>query len=83
MGEIIPNDNDLMLSAHYSELSKISQRIIVKGSRCLEFFLLSKSLLLKVEEKIETLAIASDQDVNKSISVDTHHNSESNMQQEL
>ncbi|XP_052187077.1 protein FAR1-RELATED SEQUENCE 5-like [Diospyros lotus] len=60
MGEIIPNDNDPMLSAHYSELSQISQKIIVKGSRSLDFFSLSKSLLLEVEEKIEALAIAFD-----------------------
>jgi len=79
MGEIIPNDNDPMLTTHYSELSHISQRIVSKGSRCIDIFSLSKSLLLEVEAKIEAF-IASDKDVNKSIPIDAHHKSVSNKQ---
>ncbi|XP_052202768.1 uncharacterized protein LOC127808314 [Diospyros lotus] len=81
MGEIISNDNDPMLTAHYSELSHISQRIVSKGSRCIDVFSLSKSLLLEVQAKIDAF-IASDEDVNKSIPINTHHKSVSNMQQE-
>ncbi|KAL2508003.1 protein FAR1-RELATED SEQUENCE 5-like [Forsythia ovata] len=85
MGEIIPNDNDRMLTAHYTELSHIFQRIVSKGSRRIDVFSLSKSLWLEVGAKIEA-SIASEeenmQNVNKIITVETFHNSISNMHEE-
>ena len=79
MKEIIPNNNDPMLTAYYNEISHILQRIVSKGSRCVDVFSLSKSLLLEVEVKIKAF-IASDENVNMSILINTHYNSVSNMQ---
>ncbi|KAL6557214.1 hypothetical protein OROMI_017564 [Orobanche minor] len=72
MGEIIPNDADPVQTAHYSELSCISQRIVAKGSRSTNVFSLTKSLMLEVEVKIDNF-IDTVGDATKTITAATNN----------
>ena len=71
-----------MLTAHYIELSHISQRIVSKDLNWNEVFSLSKSLMLEVEAKIDAFIIFKEErrrNANMSIIVDTYHNSVPNL----